>query len=1139
MAACATGLLVLTGLLAWRLSQGPVALDFLVPPIERALSRPERGLFVRVDSVMVDSVGFLQFRAEGVRVIDRAGVSVAGTPHLRLVLSSRALARGMLAAREIELAGVRVRLARAESGSVQLGFDDSVVSAPGDDEDMEWVAADLIQPPDPTRPSGYLERVRVAEADVLVRDARLKRSWRIPHAEFELLRSAVGVSVAVSGVLDVDGRPQRSELHGHLDLETGTAQVRLGLSEVRPDLVTQILPVLGLLGAFNAPISGDLAFRLSRRGDIEHADVRLEAAAGSIGLPMTAAAIPVDAMTLRGTMTDIGHFSVESFVLEAAGQRIAASGDLRWSQEGSRAGLRFEGVRPSLAAALVPEFAPAAGIDLPLDGWVEVFMQAGAMPETVAFGLRSDGGSVSLPGLLPVPVAVSGLELRAAADLTAGRLRVERFSLGLGGPRIEGDANLQTLHGGAVLQADLGVHDVPTDDLGRLWPEGVAPGARRWVLAHLSGGGVPEAKARVAMVLSGEGPAVPMASVTGEMRIRDVTAVYWDPMPAFEGIDATATFTEDRFDLRLERGRYRNIQVRGGDLAFTELADPRTLERADIRVELDGPLSEIVAVLDRPPLGYAAWLGVEPEQIGGRGAAGLRVRLPLLDDVSFEQVDLTATATLADVRWPDAALGQALERGDLKLRIDKDTMSLSGEGFLAGAPVRLELEEVFAGGTHLSASAVVDETARRRLGYDTAPWLTGAVPVRVRMDGTRARSDIVATLDLTPAALAVPEAGWAKPAGRPGEAEVALVLADERLAGIPRFSLRAPGAAVDGRAELDPATGRPLAIDVPRLRLGPRTDLSLSVASTVGGGYRIDARGASADLGPLIDDAPGTSEGQPAWPPLTLVADVARVWVDDGLPIDMVRGHATWRDRGLGPSDLYGRVGGTAPVRLIAAEADGLKRIDLTGDDFGGTLRAAGLFDTLTGGRFHFAATRPAGSTVPYEGALEVGAFRLIKAPVAARLLAAAALAGLSDLAAADEGLAFAGLTAPVSFGDGRVRLHPGRAFGPAIGVTWRGDLDLGADTVDVRGTLVPFYAVNRIIGAVPIIGDILTGGRGGGVFAVTYRLSGPLDEPDMAVNPLSILAPGFLRGLFAAPDEGGRWDPADDPAFGEQDRGR
>jgi hypothetical protein len=43
-----------------------------------------------------------------------------------------------------------------------------------------------------------------------------------------------------------------------------------------------------------------------------------------------------------------------------------------------------------------------------------------------------------------------------------------------------------------------------------------------------------------------------------------------------------------------------------------------------------------------------------------------------------------------------------------------------------------------------------------------------------------------------------------------------------------------------------------------------------------------------------------------------------------------------------------------------------------------------------------------------------------------------------------------------------------------------------------------------------------LLGGRDGeGLVGVTFAVRGPLDQPQFLVNPLSILAPGFLREIF------------------------
>ncbi|MCA3264895.1 MAG: hypothetical protein ING19_02400, partial [Azospirillum sp.] len=73
-------------------------------------------------------------------------------------------------------------------------------------------------------------------------------------------------------------------------------------------------------------------------------------------------------------------------------------------------------------------------------------------------------------------------------------------------------------------------------------------------------------------------------------------------------------------------------------------------------------------------------------------------------------------------------------------------------------------------------------------------------------------------------------------------------------------------------------------------------------------------------------------------------------------------------------------------------------------------------------------------------------------------------------------------------------------------------------------------YAVNSILGNIPILGDLLAGERGGGIFAANYVARGGTAEPDIRINPLSTLAPGFLRRLFGGLGGGGA-GPAQTPA--------
>jgi uncharacterized protein YhdP len=152
-------------------------------------------------------------------------------------------------------------------------------------------------------------------------------------------------------------------------------------------------------------------------------------------------------------------------------------------------------------------------------------------------------------------------------------------------------------------------------------------------------------------------------------------------------------------------------------------------------------------------------------------------------------------------------------------------------------------------------------------------------------------------------------------------------------------------------------------------------------------------------------------------------------------------------------------------------------------------------------------------------GKLDVANFRVVQAPALARLFNAASVSGFADLLQGN-GIAFDHLDADFNWADGVLTLREGRAAGSATGITFAGPIDLGRSNMDITGTLVPVYTLNRIVGAIPFVGDLLSGGEGQGLFAATYSMRGSIDEPQTSVNPLSVLAPGFIRNLFFLRDQ-------------------
>lgn len=113
------------------------------------------------------------------------------------------------------------------------------------------------------------------------------------------------------------------------------------------------------------------------------------------------------------------------------------------------------------------------------------------------------------------------------------------------------------------------------------------------------------------------------------------------------------------------------------------------------------------------------------------------------------------------------------------------------------------------------------------------------------------------------------------------------------------------------------------------------------------------------------------------------------------------------------------------------------------------------------------------------------------------------------------EPLQFDRMVVPFSVGGNQFHLHDAAINGPVLGATLRGRIDFAHETIALSGTYVPLYGFNSVLGVVPLLGDLLKGRENEGVFGITYAVQGKTSNPDVVVNPVSMLAPGFLRQIF------------------------
>ena len=126
------------------------------------------------------------------------------------------------------------------------------------------------------------------------------------------------------------------------------------------------------------------------------------------------------------------------------------------------------------------------------------------------------------------------------------------------------------------------------------------------------------------------------------------------------------------------------------------------------------------------------------------------------------------------------------------------------------------------------------------------------------------------------------------------------------------------------------------------------------------------------------------------------------------------------------------------------------------------------------------------------------------------KILTLASLQGIADLLSG-EGIGFSEFEMSFQNKDKLMTIEEIYAIGPAISILMEGYIEKNK-LVSLKGTLVPATTINKVIGSIPILGNILVGKKTGeGVFGVSFKIKGPPKKLETTVNPIKTLTPRFI----------------------------
>jgi AsmA-like protein len=320
------------------------------------------------------------------------------------------------------------------------------------------------------------------------------------------------------------------------------------------------------------------------------------------------------------------------------------------------------------------------------------------------------------------------------------------------------------------------------------------------------------------------------------------------------------------------------------------------------------------------------------------------------------------------------------------------------------------------------------------------------------------------------------------------------------------------------------AKGEVLAADFPkvvlddenRFKMKLRRKDGVALASVSGAAF--DAR--NLIIGMFKQDADGGAGKKNVSPlPVNVEAQFARVYANRGEVLTDVKGSLTVVKNTVQQADIHGTFLSGAPATIKISPAGEQRDMRVVIGDAGAALRAANIYSKASGGQLELSAQL--GNTDDpsiRRGMLVIRNFAVRDETALREIERSDRTTSATTKAPAgprNQGFTFTRLTVPFSSDQTFVRIGDSLLKGPEMGATVQGVIRKRDGAIDIGGTIIPAYSLNSALGEVPLLGDILTGGKGQGVFGLTFALRGTMQKPQFIVNPVSALAPGFLRRIF------------------------
>jgi hypothetical protein len=1061
-----------------RLAVGPVSLGPFSERLRSSVLYALPGLSIRYDDAALEwsrDEGRVNLIITGARVFDGDRHIIAQAPKAEIGLAAQALVWGNVQVQRITLVGVQLTLVRTKDGALHLGVERNKTHG----DVLERIRDALENSGNGT---SSLERVAVSQAKLAFYDETTGLFVVAPQARVEVAgknRNSNGLVAKLDATIEITGQP--AHLTGQIKLPPRGGDIvgDLNVTDLSLSALARNSPQFAFLSPYNLRTELSGSFVMEHADRLRSADVSISAKGAVTGFGTS---FPIDSLRLVGRYDALtGKMLIDDADIktEDTAAHLQGSGNLHFASDGSLA---------------------RADLDI-----------------------SSDRINLAMRGAFARAVELGGAHLRA--NYTPANKTFAIQQLALHGPAVSGALSGQIVlveNTSPAVDVTGTLKELSVADLVRYWPLRMGEGARSWIAANVPDGRV----GPISIVLNIQAgdlnkPALPEAAVHLNIPVQDASVKYLNGMTLVTHTNGTGVLTGDTFKVQVTSGRVGALAVHKGTVTIPELHKHGTV--GDIAVSLQGQLHDLLALLDEKPLQYPSRFHIKPADTAGAVSVDADFHVPMVKDVGIDRIPIKIEARVNGLGL-SLDPNTRLSNGNVAFDIDNTHLHAVGTVNYGRTPVVADWTELFSSKnpdtTALKVRARLDEDAREILNLHLSDVLSGPVDVTATLTGSRGtirNADV--NVDLTPATLVWNVISYAKNPGVPASAQVSASL--DANGNIQAANASIAGAGLAGRGALTFTNGGNIShAEFPSFRAGPQNDFSLSLFRTAPKSFDVTIRGHSADGSSFAKrNLNAKTAEQPSSNRYHLIARLDRVVLAEGTVLTPFSLDANTIGGSIQNMSVSTGMSKADVVTASIAPASDGRRLTLSATDAGLLLKGLFGLDNISGGKLNLIAKMPPiglpkGAAPDYAGTLTIQNFRIENQPFFSRLFSAGSLGGLIDLMRG-AGIVIDKLELPLTSKNDVINIENGHASGPSVGFSGDGYIDRRANTIDLKGAIAPIYGLNSVLGALPILGNMLVSKQGEGIIGMTYEASGSLDKPKISVNPLSILAPGIFRRIF------------------------